>query len=211
MKRQAWMAVILLSSMGLASAESYPVYKKVKKIDKNHTSYTVIDKRPKKKKKAEAAPSYAEVQVAPPALEAAAPPALPAPAEPVVAEEPGGETYSQSHNPGPAQMASNRSASFSSSIYTPGPIWSPYFNGGFNGGWNGGWNGAYYNNGYSNWNGGFNNGYCAPGMRTNLTPQRFDPLPGQHPYSIQQPRPAQPSAGGMVPRGPGFFRRPGSR
>jgi hypothetical protein len=41
--------------------------------------------------------------------------------------------------------------------------------------------------------GGYNRGYrpsvCGPGFVPNLTPQRFDPQPGDHPYSIQMPRP----------------------
>jgi len=37
---------------------------------------------------------------------------------------------------------------------------------------------------------GFSPGYapCGPGFSNNLTPQRFDPQPGDHPYSIQMPR-----------------------
>ena len=92
----------------------------------------------------------------------------------------------------------------------------PYNGGYYN---NACYNNGYYTNGYSTGitvNGYYNNrsgltvsagipgrGYCqpgfqssggftpvyGPGFQSNLTPQRFDPQPGDHPYSIQQPRP----------------------
>lgn len=214
MQRTGLVGILIVAALGVAHADPYPTVKKVKKINPNHTSYTLHDYRAKDKRPA-AAPrqsaNYAEIDVAPTLQAAPLAPPPPMPGGMVT-----GQTYSQTHNPGPSQLATNRAASFNSTIYSTGPNWGP-FNNGFNGGFGPGFNGGFINNGFNaGFNGGFNNGFnggfnnCAPrngrgfrnrgfsnggfnggfgpGFQSNLTPQRFDPQPGQHPMSIQSPQ-----------------------
>lgn len=192
-------AVVVLAVLGVAAAvgaESYPKAT-VRKVGPNQNSYTLHDWNARASTRARTSTSnrernYAEVDVTPaPALQAApvAPQtALPAPS-PVQME-----TYSQTHNPGPSQMAANRSGTASQSIYSLGPNWGPYWNGGF---YNGGfYDAGFYNGGFFNGAGFYNRpGFCpnpgfnyGPGFQSNLPQQRFDPLPGQHPFSIQRPQ-----------------------
>lgn len=155
---------------------------------------------------------YSEVNVAAPRLEAVprqanydptyaqpphqTPPPL-TPPSPQVVQDP---AYTQTYNPGPS-LPANQVGSFQSSIYSLGPNYYPYaypypYNTGFYPGYNGLYNGISVTGYYNNRNGltvraGFpgyyNQGFYGPNY--NLTPQRFDPQPGEHPYSIQQPRP----------------------
>jgi len=209
MQRTGLVGILIVAALGVAHADPYPTVKKVKKINANHTSYTLHDYRAKDKKPAPVtrqSANYAEIDVAPTLQAAPLAPPPPMPGGMVT-----GQTYSQTHNPGPSQMAANRSASFNSTIYSTGPNWGPFyngFNGGFNGGFGPGFNGGFINNGFNagfnncgprnqgfrnrgfhhrGFNGGFNGGF-GPGFQSNLTPQRFDPQPGQHPMSIQRPQ-----------------------
>ena len=120
-------------------------------------------------------------------------------------------TYTQNYNP----MATSPGDDYSP-IYSSGPVCAPYnySNGGYfnNGFYNSGFqvNGVYRNGGltvragfgpgnYYNQPGYYNQGNCqtqsgfypsyGPTINNNLTPQRFDPQPGDHPFSIQPPRP----------------------
>ena len=200
--RFLWIGLVGVALAGVVSAEP-PVVKKSRKISNNHNSYTYHDNRqrsraPRATSRA-ASTEYAEINVQAPSLQAvpaAAPPpaAMPAP-QPVAVQ-----SYSQQHNPGPSQLPANRSASFSSSIYNTGPIWGPWGNGFYNG-YNYGpgfYNNGFYNNGFNTGfpGGGFynqcNSGqgvFFSSGFNVNLTPQRFNPGPGEHPNSIQMPRP----------------------
>jgi hypothetical protein len=226
MHRAGLVALIVFGTVLGASAQSYPVAKK-RKVSANHNSYTLHNygQRPAAQPRAQAPRTYSEIDVAPaPTLQAAGAPALeaaPAPSSYPVPMAVAGETYSQAHNPGPSQLPANRQGTSSQSIYSLGPNWGPgFYNGGgfynnFNNGYyngysNGAFSNGFYNRGY--YNTGFRNrGFCAPnagfnygpGFQSNLVPQRFDPLPGQHPFSIQRPQmfPQQLQTGG------GFYNR----
>lgn len=202
--RSLWIGLVGVALAGAVSAEP-PVVKKSRKVSNNHNAYAYHDNRERSRASRPSARTpraeYAEIDVQAPSLQAVpltgpAPAPMPAP-QPVAVQ-----SYSQQHNPGPSQLPANRSASFSSSIYTLGPVWGPWGNGFNNGFFGPGFvNTGFFNNGF---NPGCNPGFPAGGFinqcstnqgaffnsgcNVNLTPQRFNPGPGEHPFSIQMPR-----------------------
>lgn len=205
--RFLWMGLVGVALAGVVSAEP-PVVKKTKKIGNNHNSYIYHDNRPRSRAPRPApAPQaqYAEIDVQDPTLQAVpltpVAPAVPvAPAPQVMATE----SYTQQHNPGPSQLAANRSGTFSSSIYTTGPIWGPrgfgngfyngfpygpgFYNTGFNNGFYPGCNPGFPNGAFLNPCNTVNGAFFNSGCNVNLTQQRLNLGPGEHPFSIQMPR-----------------------
>lgn len=165
MKRAVW----FLLAMGLAQAEP-PV---------NSYTYYNYNKKPRPARNATPAsktPSYSEVTVTAPRLEPVAP--LPEmPMAPPIMPPPTPQIYTQVYQPGPAPIYDPYAYS---NPYGPTYV-GPYYPG-------------YAYPGYVPYP-----GYSYPGARCpapcprtnsyNLVPQRFDPLPGEHPLSIQAPRP----------------------
>lgn len=192
MHRAGLVALVVFGTVLGANAQAYPTAKK-RKVAANHNSYTLHNYGPRTaaaQPRAQAPRTYAEIDVAPaPTLQAATSPSEQYPTPLAVT----GETYTQSHNPGPSQLPANRQGTTSQSIYSTGPNWGPFYNGGgyYNGGsfYNGFNNGGFYNGGGGFSNRGFNAGFnYGPGFQSNLVQQRFNPLPGEHPFSIQRPQ-----------------------